>query len=111
MSQLDPRIHDSAALLVAARRWARLLGVNDLEEAELAAAIEAIVRRKKILEIGHEGLVTRSEAANLLLAHLQTWLVNRGTKKWLPMPEDKKSVAMIHALNHEIARALLGPGR
>ncbi len=69
-------------LLPCAAEVARTLGVDARHDA-LRAEIDDILRRKNLPAIATEGLVTHREAANLFLAHLETWLA-RGSDRALP---------------------------
>ncbi|NVJ14487.1 hypothetical protein [Myxococcus sp. AM010] len=72
---------DIQGLIVCARKVAEVIGSPDVSDAELSRFIESILYGEKEAWVcAGMGLITREETANLLLAHLETWLMDRTNK-------------------------------
>ncbi|WP_123784033.1 hypothetical protein [Corallococcus macrosporus] len=91
-------------LVACARKVAGLIGAQDVPDAELSGFVESILfGEKDAWQCAVMGLITREETANLLLAHLETWLMSRANLDCLePMPWD------LEPLRHEFEDALFG---
>ncbi|WP_141331858.1 hypothetical protein [Myxococcus sp. AB025B] len=83
-----PAAPDMEALVGCARQMAVRIGAEGVSDAELAQVIDRVLFREKDgWACAVEGLLTRTEVANLVLAHLESWLVDRTGRGWdAPLP-------------------------
>ncbi|MCP3059622.1 hypothetical protein LXT21_12620 [Myxococcus sp. K38C18041901] len=83
-----PAAPDMEALVGCARQMAVRIGAEGVSDAELAQVIQRVLFGEKDgWACAVEGLLTRTEAANLVLAHLESWLVDRTGWDWdAPLP-------------------------
>ncbi|SET97884.1 hypothetical protein SAMN05443572_104171 [Myxococcus fulvus] len=82
------------ALVGCARQMAVRIGAEGVSDAELAQVIDRVLFGEKDgWACAVEGLISRTEAANLVLAHLESWLVDRTGRDWdAPLPWGQDSL-------------------
>lgn len=99
-----PAAPDMVALVGCARRMAEQAGGDDVSDDELYQVIDRVLFGEKDgWACALAGLLTRTETANLVLAHLESWLMDRTGRSWdAPMPWGADSLVP------EVERALFG---
>ncbi|NVJ20976.1 hypothetical protein HUW62_07080 [Myxococcus sp. AM011] len=78
-----PATPDMVALVGCAHRMAEQAGGADVTDDELYQVIDRVLFGEKDgWACALEGLLTRTETANLILAHLESWLMDRTGRSW-----------------------------
>ncbi|MCP3167034.1 hypothetical protein [Myxococcus qinghaiensis] len=99
-----PAAPDMVALVGCARRMAEQAGGDDVTDDELHQVIDRVLfGAKDGWACALEGLLTRTETANLVLAHLESWLMDRTGRSW-----DATMSLGGDSLVTEVERALFG---